>query len=102
MIARINREMDKVLKTPDMVERLAQLGFFTGGAETPEATRAFVQAQYELWGKVVRGDRPAAGVTCPVSSLHAHRLRQGFPSAGIGVKLPRRSPGRGELRDIHR
>ena len=53
-IARINREMDKVLKTPEMVARLGELGFFTDGAETPEATRAFVQAQYELWGKVVR------------------------------------------------
>ena len=37
-----------------MVKRLAELGFFTEGADTPEATRAFVQAQYELWGKVVR------------------------------------------------
>ena len=27
---------------------------YSDGAETPEATRAFVQAQYELWGKVVR------------------------------------------------
>ena len=54
VIARVNREMDKILKAPEMVSRLAQLGFYTEGAETPEATRAFVQAQYELWGKVVR------------------------------------------------
>jgi tripartite-type tricarboxylate transporter receptor subunit TctC len=54
IIARLNQEMDKILKTPEMVKRLAELGFFTEGADTPEATRIFVQAQYELWGKVVR------------------------------------------------
>ena len=54
IVNRLNREMDKVLKMPEMVSRLAQLGFYTDGAETPQATRAFVQAQYELWGKVVR------------------------------------------------
>jgi tripartite-type tricarboxylate transporter receptor subunit TctC len=45
--------MDKVLKTPELVKRLADVGFFTDGADTPEATRAFVQAQYDLWSKVV-------------------------------------------------
>lgn len=53
IITRLNREMDKILKTPEMVNRLAKLGFFTDGAETPEATQAFVRAQYELWGKVI-------------------------------------------------
>jgi tripartite-type tricarboxylate transporter receptor subunit TctC len=53
VITRLNREMDKVLKTPEMVKRLAEVGFFTDGAETPEAARAFVQAQYDLWKKVV-------------------------------------------------
>src|SRR5450759_3547622 len=53
VITRLNREMDKVLKTPDMVKRLADVGFFTDGADTPEATRAFVQAQYDLWSKIV-------------------------------------------------
>ena len=54
VITRLNRELDKILKTPEMVNRLAELGFFTEGAETPEATSAFVRAQYELWSKVVR------------------------------------------------
>jgi tripartite-type tricarboxylate transporter receptor subunit TctC len=53
VVARLNREMDKVLKTPEMVKRLADVGFFTEGADTPEATRAFVKAQYDLWAKVV-------------------------------------------------
>ncbi len=54
VITRLNQEMDKVLKSPDMVQRLADVGFFTDGAETPEATRAFVKAQYDLWSKVVQ------------------------------------------------
>jgi len=54
VISRLNQEMDKILKTPETVNRLAELGFFTEGAETPEATRAFVRAQYELWSKVIR------------------------------------------------
>jgi len=53
IVARLNRELDKVLKTPEMANRLAEVGFFTEGTDTPEATRAFVQAQYDLWGKVV-------------------------------------------------
>jgi len=53
IVTRLNREMDKILKNPEMVSRLAELGFFTDGADTPEATRIFVQAQYELWAKVV-------------------------------------------------
>jgi tripartite-type tricarboxylate transporter receptor subunit TctC len=54
VITRLNQEMDKILKTPDMVKRLGEVGFYTDGAETPEATRAFVAAQYQLWSKVVR------------------------------------------------
>jgi tripartite-type tricarboxylate transporter receptor subunit TctC len=54
VIARLIQEMDKALKTPEMVKRLEDVGFFTEGAETPEATRAFVKAQYDLWSKVVR------------------------------------------------
>ena len=48
----MNRELDKVLKDQDVVRQLAVVGFFTDGADTPDGTRAFVHAQYELWGKV--------------------------------------------------
>lgn len=54
VVTQLNREMDKILKMPELVKRLAELGFFTDGAETPEATRTFVRAQYELWGRVIR------------------------------------------------
>jgi tripartite-type tricarboxylate transporter receptor subunit TctC len=54
VVSRLNRELDKILKSPAMANRLAELGFFTEGADTPEGTAAFVRAQYELWGKVTR------------------------------------------------
>jgi tripartite-type tricarboxylate transporter receptor subunit TctC len=54
VVTRLNQEMDKVLKTPEMVQKLADLGFYTEGAETPQATSAFVKTQYELWAKIVR------------------------------------------------
>jgi tripartite-type tricarboxylate transporter receptor subunit TctC len=53
-VSRPNRELDKILKSPAMANRLAELGFFTEGADTLQGTGAFVRAQYELWGKVTR------------------------------------------------
>ncbi len=54
IVARLNQEMDKILKDPKMAKKLADLGFFTEGAQTPAATTSFVRAQYDLWGKVTR------------------------------------------------
>jgi tripartite-type tricarboxylate transporter receptor subunit TctC len=54
IVAKMNQELDKILKDPDVVQQLAVVGFFTEGAGTPEETRAFVKAQYDLWGKVTR------------------------------------------------
>jgi tripartite-type tricarboxylate transporter receptor subunit TctC len=54
IVAKLNREFDKILKGPAMTKRLEEFGFYTEGADTPEGTAAFVRAQYELWGKVTR------------------------------------------------
>jgi tripartite-type tricarboxylate transporter receptor subunit TctC len=54
IITQLNREIDIILKAPDLVARLAELGFFTTDIRTPEAARSFILAQYELWAKVVR------------------------------------------------
>jgi tripartite-type tricarboxylate transporter receptor subunit TctC len=60
VVTHMNRELDKILKDPEIVSQLATVGFFTEGADTPEATRAFVRSQYDLWGKVAHdiGLRP--------------------------------------------
>ena len=54
IVGRLNQEIDTILKNPDLVKRLAELGFFTTDVRTPDASRAYVLAQYELWAKVVR------------------------------------------------
>ncbi len=52
VVKRMNAELYKVLKDPEVVKQLAVVGFYTEGAGTPETTRAYVRSQYELWGKV--------------------------------------------------
>jgi tripartite-type tricarboxylate transporter receptor subunit TctC len=62
IVMRLNREMDAILKNPQISGKLADLGFFATGADTPASLRAYVRTQYELWGRHPR-HRPAAGVT---------------------------------------
>jgi len=54
VIERVNRELAVILKNRQIVERLADLGFFTYEPAAPPAVRAYVRAQYELWGKLTR------------------------------------------------
>jgi len=54
VVTRLNREMDVILKNQEIANRLADLGFFTEGADTPEGTAKYVQSQYDTWGKVAR------------------------------------------------
>src|SRR5262245_11433526 len=53
-VARMNQELDKILKDPEVEQQLAVVGFFTEGAGTPDQARAFAKSQYDLWGKVTR------------------------------------------------
>jgi len=54
IVLRMNREMDKVLKDADTAKRLSALGFFTEGAETPEAVAEAIRADTAKWGRIVR------------------------------------------------
>jgi tripartite-type tricarboxylate transporter receptor subunit TctC len=54
VVMRLNREMDVILKNPQISGKLADLGFFTTGADTPDAVRAYVRAQYDLWARLSR------------------------------------------------
>ena len=54
VIQKLNGELDRVLKDPPVVEKLAALGSYTNGADTPEGTRDYVRSQLKTWGKVVR------------------------------------------------
>jgi tripartite-type tricarboxylate transporter receptor subunit TctC len=54
IVLRMNREMDKVLKDADTAKRLAALGFFTEGAETPEGVAEAIRADTAKWGRIVK------------------------------------------------
>jgi tripartite-type tricarboxylate transporter receptor subunit TctC len=54
IVLRMNREMDKVLKEPDTVHRLNAMGFFTDGAETPEAVAEAIRTDTAKWGHIVK------------------------------------------------
>jgi tripartite-type tricarboxylate transporter receptor subunit TctC len=60
IVLRVNREMDRILKDPETVQRLRGLGFFTEGAETPEAVAEAIRADSAKWGGIVKeiGIRP--------------------------------------------
>ena len=54
IVLRVNREMDGILKDPETAQRLATLGFFSEGAETPEAVAEAIRADREKWGRIVK------------------------------------------------
>jgi len=54
IVERMNRELDAVLKDPEIARRLSEIGFFTTGAGTPAETAEYLRVQYENWGNVVR------------------------------------------------
>jgi tripartite-type tricarboxylate transporter receptor subunit TctC len=54
IVTRLNREMDTILKTPEVSGKLADLGFFTTGADTPKVLSAYLRAQFDLWRRLTR------------------------------------------------
>src|SRR6266851_3953484 len=54
IVQRVNREMDRILKNPETVQRLRALGFFTEGAETPGAVAENIRADTAKWGRIVK------------------------------------------------
>jgi len=54
VIQRTNRELDRILRDPEVVQRLRGFGFYTEGAGTPESTGEFIRAELERWGQIVR------------------------------------------------
>ena len=48
-VARLNREIARYLKAPDMQQRLYSFGLATEGAGTPESTSQFIRADQERW-----------------------------------------------------
>jgi tripartite-type tricarboxylate transporter receptor subunit TctC len=53
IVSRLNREMVSAIKAPEFVKRLDELMLDPGGG-TPEEFGAYVRANYERVGKVIR------------------------------------------------
>jgi tripartite-type tricarboxylate transporter receptor subunit TctC len=53
IILRLNREMVRILKLPDMQERLLKLGA-DPVANSPEAFAAFIKSEHAKWGRVIK------------------------------------------------
>ena len=54
VIQRMNRELDGALNDPEIARRMRDVGMYTEGAGTPEQTAAYVRAQLDVWGAIVR------------------------------------------------
>jgi tripartite-type tricarboxylate transporter receptor subunit TctC len=54
IVRRLNSEVDKIVKDPEFIERLAQFGFSTSDAMTPDLLRMRVRTETELWRKLVQ------------------------------------------------
>ena len=60
IIARLNEELGKALKVPEVAEKLSAQGMEVVGGK-PEALQAFVQAEITRWAKVVKDNKIKAG-----------------------------------------
>lgn len=54
IVARLNRELVKILNTPDMRERLDSIGTGDPIANTPEQMQAYVRAELPKWARIVK------------------------------------------------
>lgn len=53
IVQRMNAEIDKALKLPDVAQKLAQQGIVVNSG-TPAAAQAFIERQIDTWSKVVK------------------------------------------------
>ena len=54
IVTQMNREMDKILRDPEITNRLREFGVYTDGADTPENTGAFIRSELASWGRVIK------------------------------------------------
>jgi len=60
IITRLNEELVKALKAPDVAEKLSAQGMDIVGSK-PEVLQAFLQSEIVRWAKVVKDNKIKAG-----------------------------------------
>ena len=56
IVARMNAEINKALKLPEVAQRLAAQGILINDHSTPAAAQAFVEGQMDIWSQVVKAN----------------------------------------------
>ena len=54
VVMRINGYLDRILRTPEVAERMLALGSIADGSAAPQAVEAFINAEHERWFKIVK------------------------------------------------
>ena len=54
VVARINGELDRILRNPEVVERMLAMGLSAEGTGNSQAVAGFVRAEHERWAKIVK------------------------------------------------
>ena len=54
VVARINGELDRILRSPEVVERMLAMGLAAEGTGNSQAVVGFVRAEHERWAKIVK------------------------------------------------
>ena len=54
IVARVNRDMDRVMKEPDTAKKLSDLGPVLEGAGTPESLARFTRQEHANWARLTK------------------------------------------------
>jgi tripartite-type tricarboxylate transporter receptor subunit TctC len=54
VVLKMNREIDNALQTPEMQQKLTDIGVYSDGADTPEGFGRFMRGEDERWEKIIR------------------------------------------------
>ncbi len=54
IVREVNGKMARIMKDPELLNRLEAMGFYTRGAQTPEATAEYLRRQRDEWGAMTR------------------------------------------------
>ena len=55
VVSRLNRALNAVVANPQVREQLLRQNVDPAAAQTPQQFQSFIEAEYERWGKTIRG-----------------------------------------------
>lgn len=55
IVQRVNREIDVLVKQPEYVQRLLNVGITSSGAGTAQSIAQFIRSEREIWDRIMKG-----------------------------------------------